>query len=218
MTKTNFALVCRYHSFNAVNNPSSKKSPRMTIQHISKDPSKIINWANGTSIEVFLYPSTSSFQNQDFLFRISIATVEAEQTTFTSLPLTDRTLMVLKGKLVLHHTGQHQKTLQPFDQDNFKGGWETISYGIATNFNLMCRVGTKGIIKHYHATRNSPLTFEFSSTIEIVYLHTGTAKFNESLLSAGDSLIIEKGQYRSFQVICDENCDFVQVSIDLQEK
>mgnify|MGYP000737003170 CR=1 FL=1 len=47
------------------------------------DPSKTVSWANGTSTELFVYPADGNFQTRDFTFRISTATVEAEETTFS---------------------------------------------------------------------------------------------------------------------------------------
>jgi environmental stress-induced protein Ves len=80
-----------------------------------------INWASGTSTEIFIYPATGNFADRDFTFRISTATVEAEESTFSFFEGITRHLMILKGELELTHEGRYTKHLQPFDQDTFSG-------------------------------------------------------------------------------------------------
>jgi|GEM_PF-6280769 len=40
-------------------------------------------WANGTTTELVKFPVDSDFLKRDFIFRISTATVEAEESTFS---------------------------------------------------------------------------------------------------------------------------------------
>ena len=108
------------------------------INHIEK------KWSGGITTELFISPLKSSYAERNFDFRISTATVEAEETVFTSLPTIKRTLMVLDGKMTLEHENQHQSNLGKFDIDRFDGEWKTKSIGKCSDFNLMTRGNTDG--------------------------------------------------------------------------
>ncbi|WP_420582215.1 HutD family protein [Reichenbachiella sp.] len=183
----------------------------MKIQILKPDPSKIIRWAKGTSQELFIYPSTSVFQKRDFLFRISLATVEAETSDFTPLPGVQRTLMLLKGKHTLTHQGCHTKQLSPFDQDSFEGGWHTSSEGQAINFNLMCRPGASGKVKHIKGNAEEMLTFNLQDDFTMIYLYSGKAKIENKNFESGESLIVEKGN--QLKLMCVEASDMILTSI-----
>src|ERR1043165_8830857 len=120
----------------------------MSITIHSPDSRTTIHWASGTSTEMFIYPSDGSFADRRFLFRISTATVEAEESTFTFFEGITRHLMILKGNLELIHEGRFTKHLKPYDQDVFSGEWSTRSKGKVTDFNLMLKNGATGSLSH----------------------------------------------------------------------
>ena len=187
----------------------------MTIHHLKPDPSSKIAWSKGTSTELFIYPQGSNFQSRDFLFRISLATVEAEESEFTPLPGIQRSLMLLKGKHTLIHKDHHSKTLFPFDQDAFSGDWQTTSQGKATNFNLMCRQGAQGQLEHIKGLPNEEMVFDLETDFCLLYLHKGQANYNRELFQAGEFLVIEKQDDHQLILKCKNTSDFVQVSISL---
>ncbi|WP_422361515.1 HutD family protein [Reichenbachiella sp.] len=187
----------------------------MIIQHLKPDSTKIIFWAKGSSQELFIYPPTADFQKRDFLFRISLATVEAESSVFTPFPGVQRTLMLLKGEHTLMHKGYHTKRLSPFEQDTFEGDWETSSLGKATNFNLMCRSGASGIMKYLKGSQGEKTTLKIKSDLELIYLYAGKASYQGKSMESGDCLVIEK-EKTSLILECEEACDFVQVSVALK--
>jgi environmental stress-induced protein Ves len=186
----------------------------MTIQHFKTDPSKVVLWASGTSAEIFIYPPTGDFQTRDFLFRISTATVEADETVFTAFAGITRTLMVLKGNLTLIHQDHYTKSMAPFEQDTFQGGWDTRSEGIVTDFNLMCKEGASGILNHLHGSEGSELSCDLNADFELIYLQSGKADYEGKSLAPGDVLVIKKGSGQ-VTLSCEEDCDFVQSSINL---
>lgn len=111
----------------------------MKVKHLSYQDYKVSHWSGGKTTELFIYPLTADYQKRDFLFRISSATVEEERSDFTYLQQIDRVLILLKGEMKLVHEGHYTKALAPYDQDSFEGDWHTISYGKATDFNLMIK-------------------------------------------------------------------------------
>ncbi len=103
---------------------------RLDQQHISA-------WDGGTTTEIAIYPRDAVYSRRDFLWRISSAQVESEESRFTSLPEIWRLIMVLEGELTLEHEDHHSVLLQPFQQDAFAGGWVTRSRGRGRDFNIM---------------------------------------------------------------------------------
>ncbi len=104
----------------------------------NKDFSKRI-WSGGTTRELFISPSISSYADRNFDLRISTASVEAERSTFTSLPGINRKLMILEGEIEISHAGHYTKKLKPFDVDVFLGDWNTSAIGKCIDFNVMTR-------------------------------------------------------------------------------
>lgn len=107
---------------------------------------KTIAWSGGTTTEIAIYPADSAYSRRDFLWRASSATVEADESEFTSLPGFWRLIMVLEGELELEHVGHHHTWLLPFEQDAFDGAWITRSRGRARDFNLMLAEGCTGTL------------------------------------------------------------------------
>lgn len=104
----------------------------------------VSQWSGGKTRELMIYPDGAEYAKRNFIFRLSSATVECERSDFTVLPNVERLIMPLVGKLELFFGEHGQKTLRPFEQARFDGGWNTTSIGVATDFNLMLREGAKG--------------------------------------------------------------------------
>jgi uncharacterized protein len=119
------------------------------IKIITKEQQQTSTWAGGTTTQFAIYPEDSKYINRDFLWRLSSAVVELEESNFTKLPGFDRHLMVLEGELKLVHSEHHSINLKKYEQDSFKGSWDTVSFGSARDFNLMLKVGVKGSLEHY---------------------------------------------------------------------
>ncbi len=85
--------------------------------------------------------SGGGYAERNFVWRVSSARVETEESEFTALPGIARCLMVLDGTLHLRHEGHYDVDLGRFAQDNFSGSWTTHSRGRVTDFNLMTASG-----------------------------------------------------------------------------
>lgn len=107
---------------------------------------KTTHWSGGTTTELYIYPEGADFKSGKFDFRLSIATINIDESDFTPLPGVDRTLLLLNGELQLIHEGHHRCKLLPFMQDSFKGEWSTKCLGTGTDFNLMTQ-NCNGTIK-----------------------------------------------------------------------
>jgi environmental stress-induced protein Ves len=109
----------------------------MQVKIIRKTEQKTSQWSGGTTTQLAIFPETATYDQRNFLFRISTAKVLTEESEFTSLPGFSRSIMILEGNLTLNHEGHYSKVLQKFCADSFYGGWKTTSSGKVTDFNLM---------------------------------------------------------------------------------
>jgi environmental stress-induced protein Ves len=101
------------------------------------------NWSGGTTTQLAIYPENTEYKDRNFEWRVSTARIDLEESTFTSLPGVHRLLMILEGQIGLTHEGIRSRSLKPFEQDEFDGGWITKSFGKCIDFNLML-VGCSG--------------------------------------------------------------------------
>ncbi len=102
------------------------------------------SWSGGTTTEITIYPKSAVYAQRDFIYRVSSALVELEESDFTSLPDYDRTLIVLEGETTLAHEKLRSCRLGKYERDCFSGSWNTKSYGKIRDFNLMVRKGALG--------------------------------------------------------------------------
>ena len=186
----------------------------MSIQQFTSDSRTTINWASGTSTEIFIYPANASFAERNFLFRISTATVEAEESAFTFFEGITRHLMILKGELELIHEGRYTKHLKPYDQDTFSGEWRTRSKGKVTDFNLMLKNGATGSLTHHRIEKENAMVFTAKSAYYFLYLASGTAALSiGNTAKTGDLLRIENGSEVKTQALAP--CDVVEIEVVL---
>jgi len=155
------------------------------IEVIRKKQHRTSEWSGGRTTELYIYPKDSLYCNRNFRWRLSSAKVEAEQSTFTSLPEINRLIMVIGGELLLKHEGHHSIMIKPFEQDSFSGEWTTTSFGKVTDFNLMMAQGCKGKLEVISINRgeskdiwlfNNLQAEEFSKSTEAFYMVKGNVE------------------------------------------
>ena len=172
-------------------------------------------WANGTTTELVKYPLDSDFLKRDFIFRISTATVEAEESTFSDFSGLTRILMILEGSLTLIHDGRYQKHLVPYDQDTFDGSWSTRSIGKVRDFNVMFNEKAKGELRAFQLQSEQTEILEISQKRIILFVHTGQYSIGEQLLETGSVLDIEENDSTFLLLKCIESgtilCSQVEV-------
>lgn len=127
-------------------------------------PSK---WTGGTTTQLAIFPQDADYLKRNFIWRLSTATCDLEETTFSKLPDYDRVLMVLKGDVVLAHQDVRVARLGELEQDRFDGGYHTKSFGKITDYNLMTAKGNKGYLDVIELTADSKeLEFEKDQELE----------------------------------------------------
>ncbi|WP_409346168.1 HutD family protein [Paenibacillus sp. MBLB4367] len=180
-----------------------------SIKVLRKHEQKTTAWSGGTTTQLAIYPEEADYKERNFIWRISTATIDAEQTLFTSLSHVWRKLMVLKGELILDHEGSHRVYLREFDQDSFSGGGVTRSIGKATDFNLMMAEGCQGELEALSIGMGTVLELagcpeddEFAQVTEAFYCSRGRVsirihKDKPLCLEEGDLILIHRDS--SFQ-------------------
>ncbi len=102
-------------------------------------------WSGGNTRQLAIYPESSNYLDRDFLWRLSSADSDLEESSFTKLPDFDRILMVLDGEVVLAHGQERSVSLKQFEQDAFDGAIKTKCFGsLKKDYNLIMRKGCKG--------------------------------------------------------------------------
>jgi environmental stress-induced protein Ves len=176
-------------------------------------------WSGGTTTELFIYPPTAVYAQRNFDFRLSTATVEAEESEFTSLPGYARKLMVLAGQTTLHHENHHRITLQKFDVDTFNGSWKTTSVGKCTDFNVMTRGRFSANMKALSIPNNCQEEIILQQNCKWFFLYQLTGKTTvfaddlRFLMNAGDFGIIENPNQSVIKISAEENSEVVLVEV-----
>lgn len=98
---------------------------------------KTTNWSGGKTTEMFIYPSTSSYADRNFDFRISSATVEVEESDFTDLTGFHRLLTIIDGRLELNVNDKPSTILEQDTSFWFSGSDKVSSRGIVRDFNVI---------------------------------------------------------------------------------
>ena len=111
------------------------------IQKLTQDNYTVSAWSGGTTTQLAIWPPEAKYADRDFLWRISSATVDLEESDFTPLPDYDRLISTLEGEIELTHNGGAPLTLRPFEVHSFSGADATHSRGRCRDFNLMLRRG-----------------------------------------------------------------------------
>ncbi|MDD2563479.1 MAG: HutD family protein [Salinivirgaceae bacterium] len=164
----------------------------MQIELIKSIDFQTKKWTGGTTTELFIYPEGSTYANRDFKFRISTATIEVEESVFTSLPGFQRTILILDGKIKICHKGHYEKQLGKFDTDKFFGHWETSSIGTATDFNVMTSAEYTNDVNVLPVKNGDTLLFNCSKNendIFLFYLLSGRI----CMESGEEDIMVQKG-------------------------
>jgi environmental stress-induced protein Ves len=173
-----------------------KNAPFCNFSIQSSDEYKTINWSGGTSTEVYIYPPTADFSTRDFGFRLSIATVVIEESTFSTLKDIHRILLLLEGAFTLSHKHHHTKSLQPFEQDQFEGDWETHCKGRGKDFNLLFKSPYKGSVE---VITNDAVLLDTQHIL--IFSLENNSRIEEEELQKDDLLIIENLELKKLQKV-----------------
>jgi len=113
----------------------------LNITRLSAENFARSQWSGGSTTQMAIEPAAAVYAERDFLWRLSSATVELEESDFTALPDYDRLIATLSTPIELSHNGGERFELKPYVVHAFDGGAETRCWGKCVDFNLMLRKG-----------------------------------------------------------------------------
>jgi len=188
----------------------------MKIQLIPSAAHTTTQWSGGSTTQLFIFPNGSNVSDRNFYFRISTAKVEVSESIFTPFVGFDRTLLILDGCIQISHEGHHERVLKPFDQDFFKGDWNTKSIGIGVDFNVITKPEFSNTTEVLKISKGEEVAIEGSSNWLIFYLYKGAVEINnEFLLQQSDVLVAEESEREVLKVIADEESIVILVKISV---
>ena len=118
----------------------------MEYKIYKEDDFRISSWTGGKTKQLAIFPERAEYLERNFIWRLSSATCEKEESDFSKLADFDRVLMVLEGDVVLAHQDVRVARLRELEQDSFDGGYHTKSFGKITDYNLILAKGNKGFL------------------------------------------------------------------------
>ena len=174
---------------------------KYSIEVISREKQLVSNWSGGITSQIAIWPPDADYSTKKFVWRLSTARVELEESAFTPLPGVERILMLMAGCMELKHTDHHDVVLQPYDQDHFWGDWHTKSVGRASDFNLMMTKGCSGSLRWYGLPSVGTLDIDLGTFAQdgscqatVLYCADGEIRLAVEervyLLTEGDALFI----------------------------
>lgn len=172
-------------------------------------------WSGGTTTELFIFPLTADYQQRNFQFRLSTATVETEKSDFTPLHGISRKLMVLAGKITLSHEGHYSRQLNKFDVDEFDGDWKTSSIGKCTDFNLMTTGKTTGKLTALFIEKDHNVNCKIKENCDwfIIFMYAGKVRIDIenkiTTINKGDVLILNKLTTRNIKINGIQNSELI---------
>lgn len=165
---------------------------QMEIQLVKANKLQVSEWAGGSTTQLYIYPESAQVANKDFEYRISTATVELEESTFTLFPNYQRKLMILEGVLDLFHEDQYAIQLHPFDQDSFSGDWISHSKGKVIDYNVIFTAKYASEIFHFELSKGEEVKLNCMETT-LLYVLYGEIAVSKGIAQRKDVIII-KGQ------------------------
>jgi environmental stress-induced protein Ves len=168
-----------------------------TVEIIRRHEQNTSTWSGGTTTQIAIYPPHAAYGERNFKWRLSSATVDQEESLFTSLPGIERIIMVLTGEMKLEHTGHHTACLKPFEQDRFRGDWTSKSFGKVRDFNLMLAAGCAGQLQAFTVPSQAGRVIQGTPSVTTTafycvdnQLHLTIGKQDYYDMLAGDLLLV----------------------------
>lgn len=142
-------------------------------------------WAGGTTTQLAIFPPHASFQQRNFDWRVSTATVE-QSGPFTRLDGFKRTLMLLSGAGVKldFAGGRREKLSEPFQQISFLGqdgvNCQLIG-GKVVDFNVIYRPALNAWVEVCHGPAGANRQISGIKAVTVAYVLFGELTILQSI-------------------------------------
>ena len=164
----------------------------MIYTHLTDKDYNISLWSGGRTIQIAIAPDGAVYADRDFLWRISSATAEIDESDYTELPDYDRLIAVFDQPIRLQHDGGDIITLQPYDVHRFDGASRTHSWGRCADFNLMMRKGrVDGAMTALNPDGDEAIDIRDVDTV-LIYCAEGCGIINDIEFKAGEAVMTDE--------------------------
>lgn len=167
-------------------------------------------WAGGKTSQIVISPADAVFAERTFDWRISRATVEAQESNFTRMPGFKRFLYLINGDTKLHYHGT-VKNLKPESVICFDGGLKIRSVGQGTDLNLIMNENTEGYIEQKKAAPGEDIEIEnlYGADYCLIYMLRGQIRVSGQTVHELESIACNIDNAEGFTVRAEENSKFV---------
>lgn len=83
----------------------------MTLTHLTPADYVTTQWSGGATTQLAIAPKGAVYADRDFLWRLSSATVELDESDFTPLPAYDRVISTLRAGMETLTLAAHESAL-----------------------------------------------------------------------------------------------------------
>lgn len=167
----------------------------MKISIIKKSTLTPSIWDGGKTYEYCIYPTSSSYSERNFDFRISCAAIEKAPSDFTRFEGYQRYLVMLDGDLSIIRNGVEEKYAQ-HEIFTFNSNDEIQSFSLGNDFNLMHTNSIKNsevYLSIVDGTLNAKFMLFFALTSSTLWVNN-----KEYNLQSNDLLFIDNNQRDTF--------------------
>ncbi len=158
----------------------------MNVQIINKKSVLASVWDGGETYEYFIFPKDALYTNRNFLFRISVATINKAPSTFTQFNNYQRFLVMLNGNLHVNLNGK-EKHFSTNDVFEFQSNDFIESFTTGKDFNFMVEKNANANV--VIATEWNILSSKFAFVF-VTSNTTVTVNQNTYFLQTDDLLIV----------------------------
>ena len=150
-------------------------------------------WSGGTTNQMHITPSDATISNQDFLIRISTATINTLTSEFTKFPFHNRFISILKGEIKFKTGGEPPKKIAEIEFDFFDGADTTISSSKSQviDFNIIYSKQLCLNIQQYTEKQGKTLKY-LTSGQTFIFIVKGSIELNKIELIENELIILEE--------------------------
>ncbi|WP_430403407.1 HutD family protein [Fluviicola sp.] len=174
----------------------------------------ISNWSGGTTAQLFIFPEGTTLEERNFDWRISSASVEVEESEFTSFDGYERILIPLSGKLEMEHqtpNGVIQQNVNEFELARFNGSWPTKGKGKLKDFNLIFKPNYHPKVQVAYFSEDTTLDLE--TITSILFLQSGSFVLNDQVIQS-PALVVNDTHTHS-EITCKANSRIISIEMNL---
>lgn len=172
------------------------------IKKISISDFKNSSWSGGSTDEIYIHPENSNFKSGNFEARVSLAKVDKEDSLFTPLPNTVRTLTVLEGNHFLSVNDRGFVPVHQYTPVTFNGGDKTESKGKALNFNFMKKTNNPHEVNIMQAGSSEKIILIPKYKNTLVFIISGKANTAYGKLSKHEAIVFDEEIFIDLESEC----------------